>query len=100
MTRKSLTASAALIALAVAGTAVAQTPNQHQHETPPAQSAPGGRDHHMESMGEMMRRMMPMMEAMRTATPEQRARMMEDMRGMMRQMMPMMQEMMQAPAQR
>ena len=98
MTRKLL--AAALFGIAAMGAAYAQAPNQHQHETPPAQSAPGRQEHNMDSMAEMMRRMAPMMETMRNASPEQRARMMEDMRGMMRQMMPMMQEMMQAPAQR
>lgn len=98
MTRKLL--AAALIAIAATGAAYAQAPNPHQHETPPAQSAPGQPAHNMDSMAEMMRRMMPMMETMRNASPEQRARMMDDMRGMMRQMMPMMQEMMQPPAPR
>jgi uncharacterized protein (DUF305 family) len=84
---------------------MAQAPrNEHQdhiQNQDPAQPAPGAQPRgagEMDGMMRMMREMMPMMERMRTASPEERARMMERMRpmmdGMMRDMMPMMHGMM------
>ena len=58
---------------------------QGQQTAPPAD---------MDRMMRTMRDMMPMMERMRAASPQERAQMMERMAPMMRDMMPMMQGMM------
>ncbi len=87
------TALAILMAAIASTGSLAQNPHaghgagqpQGQQTAPPAD---------MDRMMRTMRDMMPMMERMRTASPQERAQMMERMAPMMRDMMPMMQGMM------
>ncbi|MCZ8274569.1 MAG: DUF305 domain-containing protein [Microcystis sp. LE19-4.1E] len=89
------TAIALLLATAASTSSFAQNPHAgHGTAQPQGQQSPPNAD--MERMMRTMRDMMPMIERMRTASPQERPQMMERMAPMMREMMPMMHAMMGA----
>lgn len=81
-------------AVSVATPALAQHQGHHGGATQAQAQAPAQTQPDTDRMMRMMREMMPMMERMRSASPQERAQMMERMGPMMREMMPMMQGMM------
>jgi uncharacterized protein (DUF305 family) len=85
-------AFAFLLAASASASSLAQTPHS-DHSAPQSQGQETAPPVDMERMMRTMREMMPMMERMRTASPQERAQMMDRMSPMMRDMMPMMQGM-------
>jgi uncharacterized protein (DUF305 family) len=93
---RSLAAALTFVAVLGSGAGAHAQTGHGPHGGHGAASGPPQATADMDRMMGMMRQMMPMMERMRNAAPQERAQMMERMGPMMREMMPMMQGMMGA----